>query len=324
MNTMGLFGVLSGSAVALAFFLSSFFLLVKRKEDPRHLWLGLVLIAIGLRVGKSIIYFLANDIAPIGLSLGFFGLASIGPLMWLLVNDHSKFKTQHLGHFLLPLAGAVACFMVTPSPWETLIYIGGTIVLFGYLVLTWIKSIRTNNRSSWNQKVLIMASGIWIALVYQHATSNMMDYAMGAIIASVFLYWIFYQSFKSSVFTKGMSVHLSDQTLTQVKDAFEIERVFREQGLNLQRFSSLLNIPSYLVTRSVKQLYDRSFPEVLNYFRVEEVKQMLLDPTKEHLKIESLAYEVGFTSPSAFYASFKKVTGQTPKEYQKAAALMSA
>ena len=324
MNTMGLFGVLSGSAVALAFFLSSFFLLVKRKEDPRHLWLGLVLIAIGLRVGKSIIYFLANDIAPVGLALGFFGLASIGPLMWLLVKDNTRFKTQHLWHFILPLAGAVTCYMVTPSQWERLIYIGGTIVLFGYLVFAWIKSYRGDNPSNWNQKVLIMATGIWIALVYQHATSTMMDYAIGAIIASVFLYWIFYQSFKSSVFTKGLSVNLSDHTLTQVKNAFETERVFREQGLSLQRFSSQLDIPSYLVTRSVKQLYDRSFPEVLNYFRVEEVKQMLLDPTKEHLKIESLAYEVGFTSPSAFYASFKKVTGQTPTEYQKAAALMSA
>ena len=83
-------------------------------------------------------------------------------------------------------------------------------------------------------------------------------------------------------------------------------------------------MPSYLVTRSVKLLYDRSFPETLNHFRVEEVKQMLLDPKKEHLKIESLAYDVGFASPSAFYAAFKKCTGQTPTAYQKEAQLLSA
>lgn len=322
-NTIGIFGVLSGSAVAISLFLSIFFLTVKRREEPRHLWLGLILLAVSLRVGKSIIYFLANDIAPIGLALGFLGLASIGPLVWLLVKDPTNLKRKYGWHFILPFVGAIACFMITPSRWETFIYIGGTFILGVYLVISWIFVVRFK-KSRWGRKVLIMSSGVWLALVYQHLSNTMMNYAFGAIIASGFIYWIFYQSFKSEGFTKGLTIKLSDQTLTMVKEAFECEKIFRDQGLNLQQFSNRINIPSYLVTRSVKQLYDRSFPEVLNYFRIEEVKQMLLDPTKEHLKIESLAYDVGFASPSAFYAAFKKVTGQTPTEYQKTAALMSA
>lgn len=176
----------------------------------------------------------------------------------------------------------------------------------------------------WERKVLIMTSGVWISLVYQHATATMMDYAFGAVIASIFLYWIFYQSFKSQVFKKTLSIALSEQTLTQIKVAIEDQKMYREQGMNLQRFSNQLNIPPYLVTKGVKELYNRTFPEALNYLRIEEIKQMLLDPKKEHLKIESLAYDVGFSSPSAFYASFKKVTGQTPTSYQKEADLMSA
>lgn len=169
-----------------------------------------------------------------------------------------------------------------------------------------------------------MSTGIWLALVYQHVSNSMMDYAFGSIIASIFLYWIFYQSFVSAVFTRGISIELPDQILDQVKSAFESKKLFREHGINLQSFSSQLSIPPYLVTRSVKHLYNRTFPEALNYFRVEEIKQMLLDPKKEHLKIESLAYDVGFTSPSAFYASFKKITGKTPTAYQKDSSLMSA
>ena len=94
--------------------------------------------------------------------------------------------------------------------------------------------------------------------------------------------------------------------------------------MNLQQFSTDYDIPSYLVTRSVKELYGKSFPETLNHFRIEKIKEMLLDPKKEHLKIESLAYEVGYTSPSAFYAAFKKSTGQTPTAYQKKARRLSA
>ncbi|WP_424961781.1 helix-turn-helix domain-containing protein [Ekhidna sp.] len=326
MNTIGLFGMLAGSAVALALFLSSFFLGIKRKEDPQNLWLGLILLAIALRIGKSIFYFLLNDMAPFGLAFGFLGLASIGPLTWLMIRHSSGFHWKNSWHFIVPVAGAIACYIVSPSPWETYLYISATAVLSVYLIFSSIQLMKSENEGSknWNSKVLIMVAGVWAALVYQHLAYSMMDYAWGAIIAAVFLYWIFFQSFKTGIFPKGISVTLPDQTINQVRDAFENQQLFKEQGMNLQQFSARLEVPSYLVTRSVKQLYDRSFPETLNHFRVEEVKQMLLDPKKEHLKIESLAYDVGFASPSAFYAAFKKCTGQTPTAYQKEASLLSA
>lgn len=326
MNTIGLFGVLAGSAVALSLFLSSFFLGVKRKEDAQYLWLGLILLAVGLRVGKSIFFFLLNDMAPIGLALGFLGLASVGSLSWLMVRQETSFRGKNSLHFMIPIAGAIACYLVSPSPWETYLYQSGTGLLAAYLIFSWIHLVQSvdNAFKKWNQKVLIMVTGVWVALVYQHLADSMMDYAWGAIIAATFLYWIFFQSFKSGVFPKGISITLPDQTVSQVRNAFEHQQLFKEPGMSLQQFSAQLDIPSYLVTRSVKQLYDRTFPETLNHFRIEEIKQMLLDPKKEHLKIESLAYDVGFASPSAFYAAFKKCTGQTPTEYQKAAALMSA
>ena len=325
MNTIGLFGVLAGSAVALALFLSSFFLGVKRNEDPQNLWLGLILLAIGLRVGKSIFYFLLNDMAPFGLALGFLGLASIGPLTWLMIRHSSGFKGKNSWHFLIPLIGAVGCFLVSPSPWETYLYQTATGILLIYLIFSWAFLRKYDqNANGWNRRVLIMVSGVLIALIYQHLADSMMDYAWGAIIAAVFLYWIFIQSFRSGVFPKGISITLPDHTVSQVRDALENQKIFKEPGMNLQQLSLSLDVPSYLITKSVKQLYNRTFPETLNHFRVEEIKQMLLDPKKEHLKIESLAYEVGFASPSAFYAAFKKCTGQTPTAYQKEASLLSA
>ncbi|MEQ8629382.1 AraC family transcriptional regulator [Ekhidna sp.] len=326
MNTIGLFGVLAGSAVAIAFFLSSFFLGLKRREDPQNLWLGLILLAIGLRVGKSIFYFLLNDMAPFGLALGFLGLASIGPLVWMMVRHASGFRLENSWNFVIPVLGSVVCYIVSPSPWETYLYESATILMSIYLGFSWWYLVNSDKSiyNSWNRRILIMATGVLVALAYQHFADSMMDYAWGAIVAAVFLYWVFIQSFRFGVFPKGIAVTLPEQIVNQVRDAFENQKLFKEQGMNLQQFATKLEVPSYLVTRSVKQLYDRSFPETLNHFRVEEIKQMLLDPKKEHLKIESLAYDVGFVSPSAFYAAFKKYTGQTPTTYQKEASLLSA
>ncbi len=326
MNTFGLFGVLAGSAVALALFLSSFFLGVKRREDPHYIWVGLILLAIGLRVGKSIFFFLLNDMAPIGLALGFLGLASIGPLSLFMVRRDSLVNVRNAWHFILPMVGSVACFLVSPSPLETYFYESATIILAIYLIFSWrylFRPVETFERT-WNRSVMIMVSGVWFALMYQHVSATMMNYAIGAVIAATFIYWLFFQSFKTGVFPKGIAISLPDQTLEKVRHALELQETYKESGMNLQLFSKALDVPSYLITRSVKELYGKTFPETLNHFRVEKMKQMLLDPKKEHLKIEALAYEVGYASPSAFYAAFKKSTGQTPTAFQKKANRLSA
>lgn len=323
MNSFGIFGVLAGSAVALALFLSSFFLGIKRKEDPQHLWVGLILLAIGLRVGKSIFYFLLNDMAPIGLAIGFLGLASIGPLSLFFVGRATSLQKKDALHFVITIAGAVTCFIVAPSPWETYLYESATAILLIYLSFSWVSFLKNKSTNRWTRSVLIAVTGVWMALVYQHISDTMMDYAIGALIAAVFIYWLFFQSFKAGVLSKEIEVSLPDQTLEKVREALE-QGSYRQSGMNLQQFSSELDMPSYLVTRSVKELYGKTFPETLNHFRIEEIKEMLLDPKKEHLKIEALAYEVGYASPSAFYAAFKKSTGQTPTVYQKNASLLSA
>ena len=285
-----------------------------------------MLLAIALRIGKSLFYFLMNDMAPVGLAFGFFGLASIGPLLWLFTNNSHGSLWKNAWHFMIAFFGAIACYIVSPSPLETYLYQFATAVLMVYLIFSTVRLFEAERGANkgWTIKVLIMVVGVWIAFVYQHLSNSMMDYARGAIIASIFLYWIFFQSFKTGVIPKGISITPPDQMIGKVRDALEHQSLFKEQGMTLQRFAAQLDVPPYLVTRIVKQLYDRSFPETLNHFRVEAVKQMLLDPNMEHFKIESLAYEVGFTSPSAFYTAFKKCTGQTPTAYQRESALLSA
>ena len=60
-----------------------------------------------------------------------------------------------------------------------------------------------------------------------------------------------------------------------------------------------------------------SFREFVNTYRIAEVKEKLCEKSADFSKVEALAYDVGFNSPSAFYAAFKKETSLSPQEYRK-------
>jgi len=66
---------------------------------------------------------------------------------------------------------------------------------------------------------------------------------------------------------------------------------------------------SKLINRYMKQ----SFFDLLNSCRVQRSQEMLADPT---LKINEIAYAVGYADVAHFSRIFKKTTGKTPMEYR--------
>lgn len=51
-------------------------------------------------------------------------------------------------------------------------------------------------------------------------------------------------------------------------------------------------------------------------FRVNDSKEMLLNPEYSNYSTEGIAKSVGFNSKSSFYTAFKKNTGLTPAEFK--------
>ena len=86
------------------------------------------------------------------------------------------------------------------------------------------------------------------------------------------------------------------------------------------KFDGFLSIPSTTIPSELSQLINSSldinFTSLINYYRVSDVKNMLLDPTFNKYSILSIGLEAGFKSKSAFYDTFKKETGSTPNQYK--------
>ena len=323
MNTsIILLGIFSGIAVATSFYLASYFLFVRKKDPYKNNLLGFLFIAIGLRIAKSIAYFIFIDVISVGLALGFLGLSSIGPLAYLYIRSFGKGRAaskMDALHFIIPFVGTVAC-LLTHLGYIVQFYRSVTALLFVYLIIAFVKHSKTDYEvdgvKQWNLQVLLGVGVIGLSFVTQHLTEDVLKYALGTGIASLVIYYLFVYALKSQmVFSRSSSKKLPTNILEKVKNAFEHDKIYLEQTLTLSEFSKNQGVPTYLVSEAIKKLYNKRFPEAINYFRIEEIKKILLN--NRNAKIEVLAYEVGFNTPSTFYAAFKRETNMSPREFQK-------
>lgn len=110
---------------------------------------------------------------------------------------------------------------------------------------------------------------------------------------------------------------MAEEYLKKLVHLFEIEKVYRQESLSLQILADRLSIPAYQLSQVINDKLGKTFFELLNSYRVEEVKQRLSDPAEKNKRILDIAYEAGFNTKTAFNRTFKKYTGMTPTAYRE-------
>jgi AraC-like DNA-binding protein len=93
------------------------------------------------------------------------------------------------------------------------------------------------------------------------------------------------------------------------------QKLYRNPELTLAMFSSETGIGANVISFIINNRVGQSFTDWVNTFRVEEVKQLLVDPQFENLNLAGIAANAGFNSKATFNRVFKKLIGQTPTEY---------
>lgn len=112
----------------------------------------------------------------------------------------------------------------------------------------------------------------------------------------------------------------SQKYLRRLEQAMEIEKVYTDGSLTLQKLAAKLSIPAQHLSQVVNEQLNQNILDYINTHRVQEAKRRLRDPARKHLSILAIAEEVGFNSKSSFNSVFKKHTNITPSEFRKGAA----
>ncbi len=97
----------------------------------------------------------------------------------------------------------------------------------------------------------------------------------------------------------------------------ENEKLYQETELTLQQLADKIQSPPHLVSQAINEVMNKSFYELVNNYRVEEAKRLLVDPKNINYTILSVGFEAGFNSKTTFNTVFKKFTGLTPTEFRE-------
>jgi YesN/AraC family two-component response regulator len=174
------------------------------------------------------------------------------------------------------------------------------------------------------------------------------EFRYGFAGLTIFIYWISYTALtKPSVFSviKGYNgaeattiltlpkliVHrpvkkysnsgLGQEEMTGISSALQKvmqeKKAYLDPELTINDLAAMIKCNRHHLSQVMNESMQRSFYEYVNYYRVEEAKQLLCDTARAEHKIASIAFDAGFNSISTFNEVFKKFTGYTPSLFRK-------
>ncbi len=109
----------------------------------------------------------------------------------------------------------------------------------------------------------------------------------------------------------------SDELWGRITTVMEKEKAYLNPTFRLNDLAEKTGESLHHISQIINQRQEMSFSDFVNHYRVREAKSLLGSPRADEITILAIALEVGFNSKTAFYNSFKKITGQTPSTFKK-------
>lgn len=324
--------------------IGTYFLCFTAKKNLSNYLLGALLIALSIRIGKSVAYFFDYDIPRTILQFGLTACLFIGPFLYFFVKTEMKqvrklpvsWSTQLVAWSAAILAiGLVFPYENFPHLWTNYIipaiylqwgiYIGLTVVLVKPLF----KKIRGKEKlkpfEKWILTICATIFLIFIAYAWAFTGITKGSYITGPLYFSLITYLVIFillyrkktndlSSFAGQKYgDKKLDDDEAKQIVAKLQKIMNDKELFRNPDLKVGDLAREIKVPSHQLSRILNDSLQKNFTLFVNEYRVNAACRML--PYQTNFTIEAVGNEVGFNSKSTFFAAFKKIKGLTPSAY---------
>lgn len=319
-----------------------FFLFLAKPKHISNKFLGVLLLMMSFRIGKSVIFYFNPDLAFIYLQLGLTACFFIGPFLYFYIKSMVQPKSSidknwkyHIA-ILLPVIvvfGALYPFETHIKLWrfyviysiyfQWFLYIlGAAWLMRGHLKKLVIAPKTPQAKEVWLLSVFLGNIAIWAAYSFTSITY----YLVGALTFSFLFYLLallvfFNRKKKGTLFVpehryadKKFSPEEAALLLDRLHDLMETDAPYTNANLKSSDVAKKMNLTVHQLSQLLNDDLGKSFPNYVNEFRIKKAKAMLV--SHQNLTLEAIGYESGFNSKSTFFTTFKKIVGTTPSKFK--------
>lgn len=97
----------------------------------------------------------------------------------------------------------------------------------------------------------------------------------------------------------------------------DTEKIFLDSEIDLENIAQRLGVHRNMISKAVNTVCGKPFSAYINEFRVRNAILLLSDPANDHLTLETIAFDSGFSSRTTFYRVFKIQTGLNATNYRR-------
>ncbi len=330
--------------------LTLYFLIFKRGRIFSDYYLGALIAALTIRIGKSVFHHFMDDLPRWILQIGLTGCLFIGPFVLFYMRSvlHRKNSLSQSEYIQFGLLGALALVGVI-FPYERYAYLwnhGGVHLIYliwaGYILYAvydtrqiWHRNSKNAQRHPYSWLVALLIANIVICAVFHSVLYlGWPSYIYGPVSFS-FLFYVLaglmlfsplrahlvaqdrlgYQNTieRPTKVKKQMDLEIKEQLSRALQSTMQEKKPYLDPQLKLDGLANQLNTTPHLLSQYLNDHVGKNFNSYINELRVDEAVSMM--QSHDEYSLEGIAAEVGFRSKSTFYAAFKARYQMTPKAY---------
>jgi len=189
--------------------------------------------------------------------------------------------------------------------------------------------------ASWTKiflAVLVGVASLWAVTIFGTVLFQLRTLAYFEpieVLLVIFVYWIGLRSYHCARVVYIQAQHAAKATadkltvedaevyINLLKNAMETDRLYLDPELSVSKLADILKLNVKLLSAVLNGHLNKGFNTFVNEYRVNDVKQQLLQPAYDHLTNLGIALNCGFKSEATFHRVFKEITGMSPSAFRK-------
>lgn len=114
---------------------------------------------------------------------------------------------------------------------------------------------------------------------------------------------------------KPLTEEKIEDLMVRFNELMTEKKAYTDSGISIKSVAEALDTNRTYLSNAINRTFNKSFPQILAEYRIRAAIEMMSDREND-VPLKAIAMDVGFSSPSIFYTTFRNIVGMTPAAYR--------